>query len=326
VQLAGTVVKRASLHNDDFITQMDLHIGDMVYVEKGGEIIPKVVGVDLDARTHDMHAVSFIKKCPECGSDLVRYEGEAAHYCPNSSQCPPQIKGRIEHFISRKAMNIDSLGPETIDEYFRRGLIKDAADLYDIDVQDINGIDGARMKSAVKIVQSIKGSTAVPFERVLYAIGIRFVGETTAKLIARKFKDVDKLAKASIEELKNVEGVGDVIAQSIVQFFENSDNVDFVERLKMAGVTMSIPDSCEDAKTDVLSGQKIVVSGVFSKHSRDEYKELIENNGGKNVSSISSSTSFVLAGDNMGPAKLEKANKLGVRIVTEDEFLEIIGK
>jgi DNA ligase (NAD+) len=326
VQLAGTVVKRASLHNDDFITQMDLHIGDMVYVEKGGEIIPKVVGVDLDARTQEMHAVSFIKKCPECGSDLVRYEGEAAHYCPNSSQCPPQIKGRIEHFISRKAMNIDSLGPETIDEYFRRGLIKDAADLYDIDVQDINGIDGARMKSAVKIVQSIKGSTAVPFERVLYAIGIRFVGETTAKLIARKFKDVDKLAKASIEELKNVEGVGDVIAQSIVQFFENSDNIDFVERLKRAGVTMSIPDSGEDTKTDILVGKKIVVSGVFSRHSRDEYKELIENNGGKNVSSISSSTSFVLAGDNMGPAKLEKANKLGVRIVTEDEFLEIIGK
>lgn len=326
VQLAGTIVKRASLHNSDIINQLDLHIGDMVYVEKGGEIIPKVVGVDVSARTSTMPPVVFVKKCPECGVELVRFEGEAAHYCPNSTGCPPQIKGRIEHFISRKAMNIDSLGPETIDDYFRRGLIKDSADLYRIGVQDINGVNGTKMKSAIKIVQSIAASTAVPFERVVYAIGIRFVGETTAKIIAKKFRNIDALANATIEELKEIEGVGDVIAQSVIQFFNDPINIGFIERLKKYGVTMSIPESCENDCSEILTGQKIVISGVFSRYSRDEYKDLIERNGGKNVSSISSSTSFILAGANMGPAKLEKANKLGVKIVTEDEFLEIIGK
>jgi DNA ligase (NAD+) len=326
VQLAGTIVKRASLHNSDIISQLDLHIGDMVYVEKGGEIIPKVVGVDVSARTSTMTPVAFVKKCPECGVDLVRFEGEAAHYCPNSTGCPPQIKGRIEHFISRKAMNIDSLGPETIDDYFRRGLIKDSADLYRIGVQDINGVNGTKMKSAVKIVQSIAASTGVPFERVVYAIGIRFVGETTAKIIAKKFRNIDALANATVDELKEVEGVGDVIAQSVIQFFNDPINIDFIERLKNYGVTMSIPESCENDCSEILTGQKIVISGVFSHYSRDEYKDLIERNGGKNVSSISSSTSFILAGANMGPAKLEKAKKMGVKIVTEDEFLEIISK
>lgn len=326
IQLAGTVVKRASLHNNDFIDQMDLHIGDMVYVEKGGEIIPKVVGVDITARTPDMPTASFIKTCPECGTELVRFEGEAAHYCPNSSGCPPQIKGRIEHFISRKAMNIDCLGPETIDEYYSCGLIKDAADLYKINVQDINGANGTKMKSALKIVQNIKASTATHFERVVFAIGIRFVGETTAKILAKKFKSMDALALASMDDLKEVEGIGDVIAQSVVQFFSTPTNTDFIARLKGHGVTMEIASSSDLKQSNILDGKKIVISGVFTHHSRDEYKEIIENNGGKNVSSISSSTSFVLAGNNMGPSKLEKASKLGVEIISEDDFLKIISK
>jgi DNA ligase (NAD+) len=325
VHLAGTVVKRASLHNNDIIAQLGLHIGDMVYVEKGGEIIPKVVGVDVAARTSELQPVTFITNCPECGTELLRYEGEAAHYCPNSSGCPPQIKGRIEHFISRKAMNIDSLGPETIDDYFNRGLIKDAADLYEIDVNDINGVNGTKIKSAQKIVQSIKSSTNIPFERVVYAIGIRFVGETTAKILAKKFKTMDAISNATIEELTDIEGIGNVIAQSVVQYFKDPVNAQFVARLKAYGVAMSMPENNEVC-TDVLKGKKIVISGVFSHYSRDEYKDIIEDNGGKNVGSISSSTSFVLAGSNMGPSKLEKASKLGVPIVTEEEFLNIIGK
>lgn len=326
VQLAGTVVKRASLHNDDFMTQMDLHIGDMVYVEKGGEIIPKVVGVDMSARTPDMPPVSFIKTCPECGTGLVRFEGESAYYCPNSTGCPPQIKGRIEHFISRKAMNIDSLGPETIDEYFKCGLIRDAADLYDIDVQEINGANGTKMKSALKIVQNIKASKDVPFERVVYAIGIRFVGETTAKLLAKRFRNIDSLAEATMEDLKEVEGIGDVIAQSVIQYFSNPENAKFISRLKGYGLTMKLSDTHDMTESEVLAGKKIVISGVFTHHSRDEYKAMIERNGGKNVSSISSETSFLLAGSNIGPAKLEKANKLGIEIVNEDDFLKIINK
>ena len=325
VLLAGTIVKRASLHNEDIMEQFDLHLGDMVYVEKGGEIIPKVVGVEKSLRADGMAKVRFIKTCPECGAQLVRFEGEAAHYCPNSVACPPQIKGRIEHFISRKAMNIDSIGPETIDDYFSRGIIKDASDLYHIRVQDISGSYGTRVKSATKIVENIKASLAVPFERVVYAIGIRFVGETIAKILARKFKSIDALAAATLEELTEVDGIGDAIANSVIAYFSDQRNIEFVERLRSAGVAMSVSeDKMSDAGSNVLEGQSIVISGVFSHHSRDEYKELIELHGGKNVSSISSKTSFILAGENMGPSKLQKAEKLGVRIINEEEFLQII--
>ena len=325
VLLAGTIVKRASLHNEDIMEQFDLHLGDMVYVEKGGEIIPKVVGVEKSLRADGMEKVRFIKTCPECGAQLVRFEGEAAHYCPNSVVCPPQIKGRIEHFISRKAMNIDSIGPETIDDYFSRGIIKDASDLYHIRVQDISGSYGTRVKSATRIVENIKASLAVPFERVVYAIGIRFVGETIAKILARKFKSIDALAAATFEELTEVDGIGDAIANSVIAYFSDQRNIEFVERLRSAGVAMSVSeDKMSDAGSNVLEGQSIVISGVFSHHSRDEYKELIELHGGKNVSSISSKTSFILAGENMGPSKLQKAEKLGVRIINEEEFLQII--
>ena len=325
VLLAGTIVKRASLHNEDIMEQFDLHLGDMVYVEKGGEIIPKVVGVEKSLRADGMEKVRFIKTCPECGAQLVRFEGEAAHYCPNSVACPPQIKGRIEHFISRKAMNIDSIGPETIDDYFSRGIIKDASDLYHIRVQDISGSYGTRVKSATRIVENIKASLAVPFERVVYAIGIRFVGETIAKILARKFKSIDALAAATFEELTEVDGIGDAIANSVIAYFSDQRNIEFVERLRSAGVAMSVSeDKMSDAGSNVLEGQSIVISGVFSHHSRDEYKELIELHGGKNVSSISSKTSFILAGENMGPSKLQKAEKLGVRIISEEEFLQII--
>ena len=323
VQLAGTTVRRATLNNEDFIRSFDLHLGDYVYVEKGGEIIPKIVGVDVDARPIIAQPVEFIKHCPECGARLVRYEGEAAWYCPNDTQCPPQIKGRIEHFISRKAMNIDSLGPETVDEYFHRGLIKNVADLYDIKVQQING-DGSRTKSAQRIVNGIAKSKDVPFERVVFALGIRFVGETSAKLLARHFKTMEALQQATAEQLIEVDGIGDVMAASIVSYFRNDDNRQLVERLKGYGLQMSLSDEQLSAQSDRLAGQSIVISGVFQHHSRDEYKALIEQHGGKNVGSISKKTSFILAGDNMGPSKLEKAQKLGVRIMSEDEFLQII--
>lgn len=325
VQLAGTTVKRATLNNEDFIRSLDLHIGDYVYVEKGGEIIPKIVGVDKDARTEGMEPVKFITRCPECGTPLVRYEGEAAHYCPNDTGCPPQIKGRIEHFISRKAMNIDSLGPETVDEYFRRGLIHNVADLYDIRVEDINA-GGTREKSARKIVQGIEASKQVPFERVVFALGIRFVGETAAKLLARHFRSIDALAAASLQQLTDVNGIGEVIAGSVISYFNDPANREIVERLRAYGLQMAVAEQPDSTAGDALAGLSIVISGVFQHHSRDEYKALIERNGGKNVGSISSKTSFILAGENMGPAKLQKAEKLGIRIVGEDEFLEMIGE
>lgn len=322
VQLAGTTVKRATLNNEDFIRSFDLHIGDMVFVEKGGEIIPKIVGVDIDERPIIAMPVQFIKRCPECGTPLVRYEGEAAWYCPNDTGCPPQIKGRIEHFISRKAMNIDSLGPETVDEYFRRGLIKNVADLYDIDVQQING-DGSRTKSALRIVNAIEKSKEVPFERVVFALGIRFVGETSARLLARHFKSMDALMDAGLEELQEVEGIGEVMAKSIIGFFHNEQNRQIVERLRSYGLQFELSSSDAPLSTK-LEGQGIVISGVFAHHSRDEYKQMIEQHGGKNVGSISNKTSFILAGENMGPSKLEKAHKLGIRIVSEDEFLTML--
>ena len=323
VQLAGTVVKRATLNNEDFIKSFDLHIGDYVYVEKGGEIIPKIVGVDIDQRPIIAQPVQFITRCPECGTPLVRYEGEAVHYCPNDSGCPPQIKGRIEHFISRKAMNIDSLGPETVDDYYRVGLIHNIADLYLIDVQQING-DGSRQKSAQKIVNSIAASKNVPFERVVFALGIRFVGETSARLLARHFKTIDALMNATAEELMEVEGVGEVIANSVISYFQNPVNKEIVERLREYGLQMALSEEQLQGASDRLAGKSIVISGVFAHHSRDEYKQLIEQHGGKNVGSISGKTSFILAGENMGPSKLEKARKLGVEIISEDDFLRMI--
>lgn len=325
VQLSGTVVKRASLHNADIIESLDLHIGDMVYVEKGGEIIPKITGVDTDARGILLgEKVKFITRCPECGTPLVRFEGEAAHYCPNETACPPQIKGKIEHFISRRAMNIDGLGPETVDMFYRLDLIKDAANLYRLTVDDIKDLDRMGQKSAENIVNGIAASRSVPFERVLFALGIRFVGETVAKKIARSFKSIDEVEQASLETLMSIDEIGEKIAQSIVSYFGNPLNRNLVERLKEAGLQFSRSEEDLSGYTDKLAGQSIVISGVFEHHSRDEYKEMIERNGGKNVGSISSKTSFILAGANMGPAKLEKAQKLGIRIMSENEFLDLL--
>lgn len=325
VQLSGTIVKRASLHNADIIEGLDLHIGDMVYVEKGGEIIPKISGVDEDARGMLLgEKVKFITHCPECGSKLVRYEGEAAHYCPNETACPPQIKGKIEHFICRKAMNIDGLGPETVDMFFRLGLIKNTADLYQLKADEIKGLDRMGEKSAENIINGIAASKEVPFERVLFALGIRFVGETVAKKIAKSFVDIEELKNADLEKLKNIDEIGERIAQSIIAYFSASSNCDLVERLKSAGLQLYRKEEDRSDYTDKLAGQSVVISGVFTHYSRDEYKDLIEKNGGKNVGSISAKTSFILAGENMGPAKLEKAQKLGVKIMNEDEFLELI--
>lgn len=325
VQLAGTIVKRATLNNEDFIRSFDLHIGDYVYVEKGGEIIPKIVGVAVEKRQQDAVPVEFIKTCPECGTPLVRYEGEAAHYCPNDTGCPPQIKGRIEHFIARRAMNIDSLGPETVDEYYRRGLIHNIADLYKIQVQDINGT-GNRERSAQKIVNGIEASKKVPFERVVFALGIRFVGETSARLLARRFKTMDALQAATMQQLMDIDGVGEVIAKSVITYFANPVHQEIVARLRSYGLQMQLSEEQIEGTSNRLSGKSIVISGVFTKHSRDEYKALIEKNGGKNVGSISGKTSFILAGDNMGPSKLQKAEKLGVPLVDEATFLEMIGE
>lgn len=325
VQLSGTIVKRASLHNADIIDGLDLHIGDMVYVEKGGEIIPKITGVDTEARSFMLgEKVKFITNCPECGSKLIRYEGEAAHYCPNETACPPQIKGKIEHFISRKAMNIDGLGPETVDMFYRIGLIKNTADLYKLTVNDIKGLERMGEKSAENIINGIAQSREVPFERVIFALGIRFVGETVAKKIAKAFKNIEALEKANSESLVSVDEIGERIAQSILSYFANESNRELVNQLKAAGLQFQLSEEDLSNHTDKLAGQSIVISGVFTHHSRDEYKDIIERNGGKNVGSISTKTSFILAGENMGPAKLEKANKLGIKLMNEEEFLDLI--
>lgn len=323
VLLAGTTVKRATLNNEDFIRSLDLHIGDNVFVEKGGEIIPKIVGVDVSHRSPDLQPVHFISNCPECGSPLVRYAGEAAYYCPNDTGCPPQIKGRIEHFIARKAMNIDSIGPETIDDYFRKGIVRNVADLYEIRTEQING-DGTRQKSAQKIVKGIQDSVSTPFERVLFALGIRFVGETTAKLLAKHFKSIDALMAATPEQLVEVEGVGTVIAESVVRFFHDEVNLNIIERLRQHGLQMALSADQQQLASDKLAGKNIVISGVFERHSRDEYKAMIESNGGKNVSSISNKTSFILAGANMGPSKMQKAQQLGIEMIDEDTFLNML--
>lgn len=324
VQLSGTVVKRASLHNQDIIEGLDLHIGDMVYVEKGGEIIPKITGVDTNARFLIGNKVTFIANCPECGSKLVRYEGESAHYCPNETACPPQIKGKIEHFISRKAMNIDGLGPETIDTFYRLGLIKNTADLYELRADEIKILERMGEKSADTIINGIAKSKEVPFDRVIFSLGIRFVGQTVAKKIAKAFASIEELERSDLETLINIDEIGEKIAQSILAYFSNQANIELVDRLKRAGLQFNRVEEDGNDRTDKLTGRSIVISGIFAHYSRDEYKELIEKHGGKNVGSISTKTSFVLAGQNMGAAKLEKANKLGVALMSEDDFLKLI--
>ena len=323
VHLAGTQVRRATLHNADFMAQLHLHVGDRVLVEKGGEIIPKIVD---NVTPNHPDAIPFITRCPVCGTPLVRYEGESAYYCPNESGCPPLLLGRIEHFISRKAMNINSLGPETVDALYRTGLIADAADLYDLTEEQLLTIEGGGCEMARRIIQSIDESRAVPFERVLFAIGIRFVGEIAAKALARNFGSMEAVRNASLESLLAINGIGEVIARSVITFFHDEKNLAYVQRLCQAGLQMQLSQQEQQVRSDTLQGQSVVVSGVFRHHSRDEYKALIEQHGGRNVGSISAKTSFVLAGENMGPAKLEKASRLGIRILSEEEFLSLIGE
>ena len=324
VLLAGTIVKRASLHNADIIAGLDLHIGDEVYVEKGGEIIPKIVGVNKEARTFLLgDKVRFISRCPECGTPLVRTEGEAAYYCPNDSGCPPQIKGKIEHFVTRKAMNIN-MGPETVEDLYEAGLIKNAADLYELKINDLLHLERWAEKSARNLLESLRQSKQVPFERVLYALGIRYAGETVAKRLAQAFHSMDKLEKASWEELIAVDEIGERIAQSVMDYFADERNRELVERLKNYGLQMEISEEALANRSERLKGLTIVISGTFSQHSREEYKSLIEKHGGKNSGSVSGKTDYILAGENMGPAKLEKAAKLGVKIIHEDEFLKLI--
>ena len=324
VLLSGTIVKRASLHNEDIINGLDLHIGDMVYVEKGGEIIPKITAVDTSARLLIGEKVRFVRTCPECKTPLERIEGEAAWFCPNEKGCPPQIKGKIEHFISRKAMNIEGLGSETINQFYTLGLVKNAADLYTLDVETIAGLERLGERSAQNIVEAVRQSCKVPFERVLFALGIRYVGETVAKKLALVLHSIDRLREASVEELTQIGDIGERIAQSVVAYFGDEDNLRLVERLREYGVQMQIAEERLLERTDKLAGATIVISGTFAHHSRDEYKALIEQHGGVNTGSVSGKTTYILAGENMGPAKLEKARKLGVRILSEEEFLEMI--
>lgn len=324
VQLSGTVVKRASLHNADIINQLDLHIGDKVYVEKGGEIIPKITGIETSIRDLFAEKVEFISTCPECGAKLVRIEGEAAHYCPNEANCPPQIKGKMTHFVSRKAMNIDGLGEETIDLIYRKGLVKNIADLYTLKLIDLALLERLGDKSGRKILASLEKSKTVPFERVLFALGIRYVGETVAKKLASALENIDNIISATAADLACIDEIGEVIAQSVEDYFKEPANRELVERLRSYGLQMEISKEKAALKTDKLAGKIIVISGTFEKHSREQLKELIELNGGKNSSSISSKTDFILAGANMGPAKEEKANKLGIKMINEDEFLELI--
>jgi len=324
VLLSGTTVKRASLHNADIIKGLDLHIGDMVYVEKGGEIIPKITAVDKDARILLGDKVEFIKNCPECGAALVRFEGEAAHYCPNENACPPQIKGKMEHFVSRKAMNIDGLGSETINLLYQNGLLHNIADIYELKIPDLIRLERLGSKSAYNIQAGSEKSKEVPFERVVFALGIRFVGETIAKKLAFAFKTIEALENATLDELVAVDEIGERIAQSVVLFFKDPLNIETVNRLKSAGLQMSLSEEKLQAHGTSLSGLSVVISGTFSRHSRDEYKTMIERNGGKNVGSVSSKTSFILAGENMGPEKLKKAESLGVKLVDENTFLDMI--
>ena len=325
VLLSGSTVKRASLHNADQIALLDLHLNDMVFVEKGGEIIPKITGVDLSFRNEESKKVIFISNCPECGTELIKNEGEANHFCPNYLHCPPQIKGRIEHFISRKAMAIDGLGEETVDLLFSNKLINNFADLYDLKADQLIPLERLGEKSVSNILTSIKNSVETPYHRVLFALGIRHVGETVAKTISGEFRTIDDLIKATIDQLTGVEEIGPKIASSIVSYFADRENLEIIERLRSAGIRFS-RESGSVQTGDALKGKTIVISGVFQRHSRDEYKELIEKYGGKNSASVSGNTSFILCGENMGESKKEKAKTLGVAMIEETEFLKIIGE
>ena len=326
VQLSGTTVQRATLHNEDFIRQLDIREGDMVWVEKGGEIIPKVVGREEKGERQEAkgEVYTFPTNCPECGAKLVRVEGEAAWRCPNEAGCPPQIKGKMEHFVSRKAMNIDGLGSETIDLLYSQGLLKNIADIYDLKQEDIARQERLGEKSAQNILAGIEQSKQVPWARVLFALGIRMVGETTAKKIARRFPSIDQLQWATLEQLTAIDDVGEQIAQNVIAYFNHLDNLEIINRLREAGVQMESQEEEQAPQSDILQGKSIVVSGVFSQHSRDEYKAMIEAHGGKNVGSVSKKTSFILAGENMGPEKRKKAESLGIEILTEEQFLELI--
>ncbi|HHW81276.1 MAG TPA: NAD-dependent DNA ligase LigA, partial [Bacteroidales bacterium] len=323
VLLSGTTVRRASLYNEDAIMALDLHIGDRVFVEKGGEIIPKITAVDKDARDGVGEKVIFATNCPACNTSLKRDESEAAHYCPNSTGCPPQIKGRIEHFVGRRAMDI-TVGPETISLLFDKRLIHDITDLYELKYDDIINLERWGETSTNNLLNSIKESKSVSFERVLFALGIRFVGETVANRLAHAFPDIELLKSATFEELTSVDEIGERIAQSVVDFFSNESQLNIVERLEAHGLQFSLSEEMLSSKTDKLEGKTIVISGVFSVHSRDEYKEMIVQHGGKNTGSISKKTDYILAGERMGPAKLERAKKLGVEIIDEQDFLEMI--
>jgi DNA ligase (NAD+) len=320
VFLAGTTVKRASLHNANEIARLDLHIGDYVFVEKGGEIIPKVTGVDLAKRSKDAQAIKYIERCPECDTKLIRHEGEAAYYCPNNSGCPPQIKGRIEHFIQRKAMDIDSLGERTIDQLYKLGFVKSPADLYDLKRENLLQLEGFKELSTKNLLRGIEKSKESPFEKVLFAIGIRYVGQTVATKLARHFKTIDQLMKATYEELLNAPEVGEKIAQSVIEFFREDENRKEIERLKNAGLNFTVVETLPTIVSDVLANKTFVISGVFRNYERDQLKDIILQNGGKVLSSVSGKLDYLLAGDNMGPSKREKAEKSGVKIISETDF------
>jgi len=325
VLLAGTTVKRATLHNADIIKNLDLHVGDTVYVEKGGEIIPKITGVDSASRHPMAQPVDFVKNCPECGTTLIRKEGEAAWYCPNEDGCPPQIKGKMEHFISRKAMNIDGLGQETIDLLYTEGLIKNIADIYDLQKEQISRLERLGDKSAERILKSLDESRQIPFEKVLFALGIRYVGETVAKILANRLISIERIESATLEELTEVDEIGGRIAESVQAYFSNPQNIRLVERLKGKGLQMQIDEASLANRSEKLKGLSIIISGTFEKNSRDDLKKMIEQNGGKNVSSISNNTNYLLAGNNIGPSKLDKVRKLNIPIITEEDFLKLIG-
>lgn len=324
VQLSGTTVRRASLYNEDYINSLDLHIGDQCHVEKGGEIIPKITSVDVDKRQPDAEKVFFQKNCPECDSILFRDEGEAIYYCLNDTACPPQVKGRMEHFMTRKAMNVAGGGPETVEALYSAGLIHNVSDLYQLNITDLSALERWGERKASNFIEGLEVSKTIPYERVLYALGIRFVGETVAKKLAASFTSIESLKTASLEALMEVDEIGERIAQSVIEYFSKEKNLEIIENLRNAGVQFRLSEDVLAQKTNKLEGLTIVISGTFEQHSRDEYKAMIETNGGKNSGSISKKTSYILAGDNMGPSKLQQAEKLGVKIINEDDFLKMI--
>jgi len=324
VPIAGTIVKRASLHNADIIKNLDLHIGDTVFVEKGGEIIPKITGVDTAQRHPMFLPVEFIENCPECGTQLIRKEGEAAHYCPNEDGCPPQIKGKMEHFVSRKAMDIDGIGQETIELLYSQELARNITDLYELKKEQLENLERMAEKSAQRILDGLEASKAVPFERVLFALGIRYVGETVAKTLVKKLHTIENTQSQTVEQLTEIDEIGGRIAESVVDWFSKPEHIELIEKLKQHGLQFSISEEKLQGRTDKLAGLNIVISGTFEKHSRDQLKEMIEKNGGKNVGSISKKTNYLLAGENIGPSKLEKVNKLGIPMISEDDFIKML--